>query len=175
MVESGLLLRSKLRNNIVTIWYFDNYHYLSSVTFAKESQLKQIYKQAFQSTGLVSFEAPLSLVALGKEAFYSFHELTSVIFSSEFHVSPRFIGDRCFRTCGYQLARAELPDTVSLFNKDAFDISCFVTMRSNAKLIRALDNEDSPSLQAVLSNVMRTNGFLNAQELEGYLGSLDWK
>ena len=116
---------------------FDKCHYLSSVTFGKESQLKRICKQAFHSSGLVSFEAPSSLVALGKEVFYSCHELTSVVFSSE--SSLRFIGHGCFRTSRDQLARVELPGTVCLFKKDAFDISCFVTIRSNdARVTRAL-------------------------------------
>lgn len=89
---------------------------LSSVVFAKDSELRTIGKYAFYETALESVVIPASVTAIRKAAFRYCYNLSSVIFAGNQKLKE--IGEWAF--CETSLESVVIPASVTTIGKAAF-------------------------------------------------------
>ena len=91
--------------------------YLTSITFAKGSQLESIGESAFSSSLLTSIEIPAGVTSIGEAAFFECESLTSVTFAEGSRLKS--IGDNAFRLCS-NLTSITIPASVTSIGSYVF-------------------------------------------------------
>lgn len=89
---------------------------LTDLTFAKDSQLKEIGREAFYETNIQSISLPNGLKTIGNLAFYQCRNLSTVSIPS----STTSIGEAAFRGC-ISLSQIVLPNGLETIQKNTFE------------------------------------------------------